>query len=131
MHQFCCDGNCKLLHVRGAVSVGRDAGRFALGNGLRPVARDILMGIETNAVPEKLPGGLRIVLGLLVFSVFINYVDRGSLSIAAPMISRSGVSLRRRESPQSVDGAGRHRCLLRAASPIVLSAYGAAPPQRF
>jgi MFS family permease len=50
------------------------------------VARDILMGIETNAVPEKLPGGLRIVLGLLVFSVFINYVDRGNLSIAAPMI---------------------------------------------
>jgi ACS family D-galactonate transporter-like MFS transporter len=50
------------------------------------VGRDIFMNIETNTVPEKLPGGLKIVLGLLVFSVFINYVDRGNLSIAAPMI---------------------------------------------
>jgi MFS transporter, ACS family, D-galactonate transporter len=31
-------------------------------------------------------GSLRIVLALLVFSVFINYIDRGNLSIAAPML---------------------------------------------
>ena len=43
-------------------------------------------GIKTNVVSEQLPGGLKIVMGLLVFSVFINYVDRGNLSIAAPMI---------------------------------------------
>src|SRR5450432_231314 len=39
-----------------------------------------------NPPTEKLPGSLKIILGLLVFSVFINYVDRGNLSIAAPMI---------------------------------------------
>jgi MFS transporter, ACS family, D-galactonate transporter len=43
-------------------------------------------GVQTDAVVERLPGPLKIVLGLLVFSVFINYVDRGNLSIAAPMI---------------------------------------------
>jgi MFS transporter, ACS family, D-galactonate transporter len=43
-------------------------------------------GMETDAVVERLPGPLKIVLGLLVLSVFINYVDRGNLSIAAPMI---------------------------------------------
>lgn len=37
-------------------------------------------------VKNTLPGALSIVLGLLVFSVFLNYVDRGNLSIAAPMI---------------------------------------------
>jgi ACS family D-galactonate transporter-like MFS transporter len=36
--------------------------------------------------PQKLTGSLPIVLGLLTFSVFINYIDRGNLSIAAPMI---------------------------------------------
>lgn len=35
---------------------------------------------------KKLPGSLWIVLCLLVFSVFINYIDRGNLSIAAPML---------------------------------------------
>jgi MFS family permease len=35
---------------------------------------------------QKLSGALSIVLGLMVFSVFLNYVDRGNLSIAAPMI---------------------------------------------
>ena len=37
-------------------------------------------------VKNTLPGALSIVLGLLVFSVLLNYVDRGNLSIAAPMI---------------------------------------------
>jgi len=32
------------------------------------------------------PRAMRIVLGLLVLSVFINYVDRGNLSIAAPLL---------------------------------------------
>jgi len=35
---------------------------------------------------KKLPGELRYVLALLAFSVFINYIDRGNLSIAAPML---------------------------------------------
>src|ERR1700722_13895274 len=35
---------------------------------------------------KKLPRGLAIALALLVVSVFINYLDRGNLSIAAPMI---------------------------------------------
>jgi ACS family D-galactonate transporter-like MFS transporter len=38
----------------------------------------------TNAT--KLPRALRYVLALLAFSVFINYIDRGNLSIAAPML---------------------------------------------
>ncbi len=38
----------------------------------------------TNAT--KLPTALRYVLPLLAFSVFINYIDRGNLSIAAPML---------------------------------------------
>ena len=41
---------------------------------------------QLKAVPQKLPGALSIVLGLMVFSVFLNYVDRGNLSIAGPMI---------------------------------------------
>jgi MFS transporter, ACS family, D-galactonate transporter len=35
---------------------------------------------------EKIPGALRAVLILLAISSFINYVDRGNLSIAAPML---------------------------------------------
>jgi len=35
---------------------------------------------------QKLTGPLSIVLGLMVVSVFLNYIDRGNLSIAAPMI---------------------------------------------
>jgi MFS family permease len=35
---------------------------------------------------QKLTGPLSIVLGLMVLSVFLNYIDRGNLSIAAPMI---------------------------------------------
>ena len=35
---------------------------------------------------QKIPGALKIVLLLLGISVFINYIDRGNLSIAAPML---------------------------------------------
>src|ERR1700720_4158226 len=35
---------------------------------------------------QKLPRALRYVLALLVFSAFINYIDRGNLSIAAPLL---------------------------------------------
>jgi len=42
--------------------------------------------IQRDAVQQKLSGALSIVLGLLVFSSFINYIDRGNLAIAAPMI---------------------------------------------
>jgi len=45
------------------------------------VAPDFEPGVD-----EKLPRSLVIVLGLLGFSVFINYIDRGNLSIAAPML---------------------------------------------
>ena len=41
---------------------------------------------KPDAIPQKLSGTLPIVLGLMVFSVFLNYVDRGNLSIAAPLI---------------------------------------------
>ncbi len=34
----------------------------------------------------RIPGKLRIVIVLLAISVFINYIDRGNLSIAAPML---------------------------------------------
>src|ERR1700730_18475558 len=34
----------------------------------------------------RIPGRLTVVLILLAISVFINYVDRGNLSIAAPML---------------------------------------------
>jgi ACS family D-galactonate transporter-like MFS transporter len=34
----------------------------------------------------RLPPGLAIALALLVFSAFMNYIDRGNLSIAAPLI---------------------------------------------
>src|SRR6266481_6353514 len=35
---------------------------------------------------KKLPPGLAFALALLAFSVFINYLDRGNLSVAAPML---------------------------------------------
>ena len=35
---------------------------------------------------EKVPKAPRYVLALLAFSVFINYIDRGNLSTAAPML---------------------------------------------
>src|SRR5438874_2902710 len=44
------------------------------------------MNATTAAGRQRLPGTLVIVLALLGLSVFINYVDRGNLSIAAPML---------------------------------------------
>ena len=41
---------------------------------------------ESEAVQEAGSGSMSIVLALLAFSVFINYIDRGNLSIAAPML---------------------------------------------
>jgi ACS family D-galactonate transporter-like MFS transporter len=43
----------------------------------------------TTSQPQQrrgIPGNLVVVLVLLAFSVFINYIDRGNLSIAAPML---------------------------------------------
>ncbi|MGH9701747.1 MAG: MFS transporter, partial [Candidatus Acidiferrales bacterium] len=40
----------------------------------------------TATHPKGIPVHLRLVLVLLAISVFINYVDRGNLSIAAPML---------------------------------------------
>ena len=40
----------------------------------------------TLANQNKRPMALRYVLALLAISVFINYIDRGNLSIAAPML---------------------------------------------
>ncbi len=42
--------------------------------------------IEREVAQTRLPRALKIVLGLLWFSAFINYVDRGNLSIAAPLL---------------------------------------------
>lgn len=42
--------------------------------------------IERTADQSTLPRALKIVVGLLWFSAFINYVDRGNLSIAAPLL---------------------------------------------
>jgi ACS family D-galactonate transporter-like MFS transporter len=42
--------------------------------------------VRNELVPQKLSGALSIVLGLLVFTAFLNYVDRANLSIAAPMV---------------------------------------------
>ena len=39
-----------------------------------------------SSTEGKLPPSLKIVLSLLVFSAFLSYVDRGNLSIAAPML---------------------------------------------
>ena len=36
--------------------------------------------------PARIPGPLALVLALLALSVFINYIDRGNLSIAAPVL---------------------------------------------
>ena len=44
------------------------------------------MPISRSPQPKALPGALSLVLALLAISVFINYVDRGNLSIAAPML---------------------------------------------
>jgi len=42
--------------------------------------------LRAQAIREQRSGAMSIVLALLVFSVFISYVDRGNLSIAAPML---------------------------------------------
>src|ERR1700687_1053911 len=44
------------------------------------------MSISAASQPKGIPVHLRLVLVLLAISVFINYVDRGNLSIAAPMV---------------------------------------------
>ena len=44
------------------------------------------MPTSTSRRRKNIPGVLRIVLLLLAISAFINYVDRGNLSIAAPML---------------------------------------------
>jgi MFS family permease len=44
------------------------------------------MPTSRPAVRTRIPGALLIVIVLLSISVFINYIDRGNLSIAAPML---------------------------------------------
>src|SRR5208283_4991736 len=44
------------------------------------------MATPTVLSRNKLSGALSLVLALLALSVFINYIDRGNLSIAAPML---------------------------------------------
>jgi ACS family D-galactonate transporter-like MFS transporter len=51
------------------------------------------MPTSRSAGPSRIPGALKIVLVLLAISSFINYVDRGNLSIAAPMLKEElGIS---------------------------------------
>jgi sugar phosphate permease len=44
------------------------------------------MPTSRSAERTRIPGKLLIVITLLAISVFINYIDRGNLSIAAPML---------------------------------------------
>lgn len=46
----------------------------------------LLMPTVTASQHKGISGPLTVVLGLLGISVFINYIDRGNLSIAAPML---------------------------------------------
>jgi MFS transporter, ACS family, D-galactonate transporter len=46
----------------------------------------LFMPTSRSPLPNRIPGALKIVLVLLAVSSFINYVDRGNLSIAAPML---------------------------------------------
>ena len=50
------------------------------------MASALLTPSKSEAVQAPRSRGLSRVLALLVFSVFINYIDRGNLSIAAPLI---------------------------------------------
>src|SRR5689334_10738811 len=45
-----------------------------------------LMTTPSTVVRTRLSGALTLVLILLALSVFINYIDRGNLSIAAPLL---------------------------------------------
>ena len=52
-----------------------------------------LMATNTPPGPQRLTGKLSVIIALLGISVFINYVDRGNLSIAAPMLKEElGIS---------------------------------------
>ena len=42
--------------------------------------------VTTAIKPQRLASRLLVVLVLLGISVFINYIDRGNLSIAAPLL---------------------------------------------
>jgi MFS transporter, ACS family, D-galactonate transporter len=44
------------------------------------------MNISGTTPRQRIPGALIVILVLLAISAFINYVDRGNLSIAAPML---------------------------------------------
>src|ERR1700693_5078015 len=50
------------------------------------MASTTLITSKSEAVHQPSPGARSVVLALLAFSVFINYIDRGNLSIAAPML---------------------------------------------
>lgn len=50
------------------------------------MASGLLTTSNSEAVYERPSGARSIVLALLAFSIFINYIDRGNLSIAAPML---------------------------------------------
>jgi MFS transporter, ACS family, D-galactonate transporter len=53
---------------------------------MRRESRPLIMPNPTGTGRQGLTGKLSVVLALLGISVFINYVDRGNLSIAAPML---------------------------------------------
>lgn len=50
------------------------------------MASALLTTSKSEAVRKPRAGAMSAVLALLAFSVFINYIDRGNLSIAAPML---------------------------------------------
>ena len=45
-----------------------------------------MLPVEAAPAREKMSVALRVVLVLLALSVFLNYIDRGNLSIAAPLL---------------------------------------------
>jgi len=58
----------------------------ALAPCYHPLPRRNPVPLETGSHPHKLTPQLRAILTLLALSIFINYIDRGNLSVAAPLL---------------------------------------------
>jgi len=75
---------------RSAQALFRMSSRNAIGSAasLRAtIRRSTLMPLLTSTITRpRLTGRLRAILTLLAVSVFLNYIDRGNLSIAAPLL---------------------------------------------
>ena len=56
------------------------------------------MASQNEIQGRKLPRSLAVLLALLTTAVFINYIDRGNLSIAAPLLNGQSMSRSTRRS---------------------------------